>query len=141
MTPYAYTDIFHLKEIALFDAATSLVNNLPDGDQHGAVLRCHEVARVVGRILKLPVQDGFYGYVEHSWCWTHEPRVELNARTNWPNILDPYVPGKLPCVQLVDTSPLLPHSGVAYRPGLSPVVREDVVEYLFNYLKQLQGKL
>jgi hypothetical protein len=87
----------------------------------GNELRCHELARavqivcdahmhmrwgydgegVIEDIVRLDVLDGKCGPVEHSWL-------------RFPDgvILDPYVPGRLPSVQLVD-----PIVGIAYRPG------------------------
>ena len=60
--------------------------------------RCHEVARAVGQVLDLPVQDGWYGAVDHSWLWVHagaDPYGFGGA------ILDVYCVGRLPMVQLV----------------------------------------
>lgn len=54
-------------------------------------------ARFVGARLDLVVQDGYFGFVEHSWLWTG-PQPQLIWQI--PNILDTYVPGALPQVQL-----------------------------------------
>lgn len=85
----------------LWEEATQLVGRLPED----MTLRCHELARAIGRVLELPVQDGQYGPVEHSWLWLEEaPFPEHREQQRcWPNILDVYVPGSLPMVQLVYT--------------------------------------
>jgi len=72
------------------------VNSIPDGygEEEGSTLRCHELARVVSLLLELPVVDGRCGGVEHSW-------IEWYDRTRHRTILDAYVPGRLPQVQLI----------------------------------------
>jgi len=63
-------------------------------DTWGNELRCHELARAVQRVLDPPrliVVDGLCGPVEHSWLIFGDG-----------TILDPYVPGRLPAVQLID---------------------------------------
>lgn len=78
---------FSLDELELLRQATEIVGLLPDDDR----LRCHEVARIVGQVLRLEVLDGHYGIVDHSWCMTPNRRI-----------IDPYAVGRLPMVQLVD---------------------------------------
>jgi len=78
------------------------------------------------------MQDGKYGFVEHSWLWT-KPISEckiLTPRLGFPNILDVYCVGSLPLVRLVDGQhPSLPHVGWAYRPGdKRDDIQFDVVE-------------
>src|SRR5437763_1419140 len=78
----------------------------------GNELRCHELARAVhlvvhAREYKLVVVDGKCGPIEHSW-------IHLSDGV----ILDPYVPGRMPAVQLVDLV-----VGTAYRPGAP---RDDI---------------
>ena len=87
----------------------------------GNELRCHELARAVwlvtyGRRRKhrLVVVDGKCGPIEHSWlCFPDSI------------ILDPYVPGRAPAVQLID-----PFVG-AYRPGDR---RHDIRHSMVNQL-------
>ena len=70
----------------------------------GNELRCHEIARAVHLVIdmhKLIVVDGKCGPIEHSWLCFAEGVI-----------LDPYVPGRMPPVQLID-----PIVGVAYRHG------------------------
>lgn len=86
MDGYAFT-VFTRDDRELLRQAIEIVSLLPEDSR----LRCHEVARIVGQILKLDVVDGHYGLVQHSWCMTP-------ARF----VLDPYCVGRLPMVQLVD---------------------------------------
>ena len=89
-------------------------------DSWGNELRCHELARAVQVSVKtlpqasaLVVVDGKCGLIEHSWL------VFADG-----TILDPYVPGRLPAVQLVDAI-----VGAAYRPGLPRTdIRDDLVD-------------
>jgi hypothetical protein len=61
------------------------------------------------------VVDGKCGPVEHSWlCFSDGV------------IIDPYVPGRLPAVQIVD-----PIVGVAYRPGPR---RDDIQQSIVDRL-------
>jgi hypothetical protein len=124
---YAYSEVFGERERHLLLRATELVRCLPERGIDGGPLRCHEVARVVGKLLGLEVADGYYGFVEHSWCWTgaFEPNMQ---RYRLPNILDPYVPGHLPQVQLVSLQSALMSP---YRHGKARGdVRHGVVEHL-----------
>lgn len=119
-------EIFSANELELFHAASDVVSLLPEVDQHGALLRCHEVARIVGGLLRLPVMDGRYEYgCEHSWC------VIKEANGRGFTILDPYAVGRLPLVQLVCVTPTMPNR---YFPeALRKDIREDVVERLLDY--------
>ena len=121
MRSYSETNVFSSSEVEALQRATRLVVAIPTRIG-GPLLRCHEVARVVGRILDLDVQDGHYGAVEHSWVYTE------NARS----ILDVYAVGRLPMVQLVDARALLP-TGRAYYPGPT---RDDIDETAVRELVQ-----
>ena len=117
MIGYAESNVFTAREVSLLRRATRLVESV---GAHQAVIRCHELARAVSGVLDLPVEDGFYGHVEHSWLWT-EPvdptRPRSLTRVGFPNILDVYSVGQLPQVRLIDgRHPQLPHVGWAYRP-------------------------
>lgn len=86
----------------------------------GNELRCHELARAVHLVVyesvhKLDVVDGKCGPIEHSWL-----------RFSDGTILDPYAPGRLPAVQIVD-----PIVGGAYRPGDR---RDDIQQALVDRL-------
>ena len=84
-------------------------------------LRCHELARAVHLVVyargehKLDVVDGKCGPIEHSWL-----------RFSDGVILDPYAPGRMPAVQIVD-----PIVGTAYRPG---VPRSDIRQAIVDRL-------
>lgn len=127
MIGYAMTEVFTDQEIILWRKATALIERSPD-PLLGAPVRCHELARAVGRVLGLEHQDGRFGFVEHTWLWTTTLRDQAPP---WvlPRILDVYVPGAMPQVQLIDTV-----SGLPPRYYLSNVfdiqIREGVVEAL-----------
>lgn len=86
----------------------------------GNELRCHELARAVQRVIahkmyELIVVDGKCGPIEHSWlCFSDGV------------ILDPYVPGRLPAVQMID-----PIVGTAYRSGAQ---RRDIQHAIIDRL-------
>jgi hypothetical protein len=131
MKGYSEAEIFSAAEKRLLRSAASIVDALPDSGPDG-LLRCHEVARVVGRLLGLHVVDGFYGFVDHSWLWTSALDTRrVMGRTGFPNILDPYCVGGLPLVRIVHCSPSLPHVGWAYRPGPD---RTDIDAGFVDYL-------
>lgn len=101
MITYAERACFHslhLQLLARVEAFVSCVSRA-----WGDELRCHELARAVQRVLDedVAVVDGKCGPVEHSWL------VCAGGV-----ILDPYVPGRLPAVQIVDSI-----VGTTYRPG------------------------
>jgi hypothetical protein len=105
MRGYGETVHFSALEQSLLKKAQLLVNAVPAEfppgiglDKKERVVRCHELARAVGLILSLPVIDGVYGIVDHSW-------LEIATRKQL-TVLDVYVPGGLPAVQLVDVSNL-----------------------------------
>jgi hypothetical protein len=146
MKSYSESDIFHERERLLMIEASRLVAKL---DEHEALrhaeklrgrpadmprLRCHELARAVGKILDLPTQDGKYGTVEHSWLWTgpvpqdFAARIAKHGHRNIaPNILDVYAVGQLPQVQLIDVQ----HVGLTHRTTyVSGLEREDVDEHV-----------
>jgi hypothetical protein len=131
MKSYSELEIFTEKEVRLFHVATQLVEALPRPPK----LRCHELARALGCILGLQHQDGYYGFVDHSWLWTTKPEwntLTERTRLGFPNILDVYSVGSLPMVRLVDGKhPSLPHVGWAYRPGK---LREDIDQVAVNDL-------
>lgn len=106
MIGYAEKEVFTARERELFGLAQTLVVIAPY-ELFGRLVRCHELARAVGRVLGLRVEDGRFGFVEHTWLWTEPPEKALMP---WamPRILDVYVPGAMPQVQLIDTASGLP---------------------------------
>ena len=127
MRSYSETNVFSSKELDLLQKAIYLVAEIPDMTP---ILRCHEVARIIGSLLNLQVQDGHYGPVEHSWLWM---KPWKNGKYP-PNILDVYSVGSLPQVKLVNFSTILPDDN-AYKPG--PVrddIRQNVVSDIISSL-------
>jgi hypothetical protein len=92
----------------------------------GNELRCHELSRAVHDVVRyrepgLEVIDGKCGPIEHSWL-----------RFSDGTILDPYVPGRLPAVQIID-----PIVGVSYRLG-EP--RSDIRQWIVERLvREMRG--
>lgn len=92
MITYAERACFQPSHLRALTRAQELVARV--SSTWGNELRCHELARAVQRVLgdgSLTVVDGHCGPVEHSWL-----------RFPDGSILDPYVPGRLPAVQIVD---------------------------------------
>src|SRR5262249_36478034 len=126
MISHSESTIFTPAEIELLDVATMYVGMVREAAGAPKV-RCHELARAVGWMLHLEHQDGYYGFVDHTWLWTSplEPDSYITDRLGFPNILDVYCVGSLPMVRLVDAQhPSLPHVGWAYRPSVRP--RDDI---------------
>lgn len=99
MLGYSYTNVFTQQEIEFHKRATQIVEKIPE-TVNGALLRCHEVTRVISTLIGLPYTDGKFGAVEHSWLWT-----SIERDGEYPgNILDVYCVGRLPMVQLVGYS-------------------------------------
>ena len=103
----------HLRLLARVEAYVDRISNT-----WGNELRCHELARAVQAVVSardLDLVDGKCGPIEHSWL-----------RFSDGVILDPYVPGRMPAVQLVD-----PIVGAAYRPGAP---RDDIRQAILDRL-------
>lgn len=133
MRSYAEREVFTDHETDLLHQADSLVQKVPD-EIRGQEVRCHELARAVGFVLGLEVADGHFGFVEHSWLWTTPFRGPCGPSWGLPNILDVYVPGAFPQVQLVSTEAGLPHR-YSPRPVKDLVIRTDVFETLILIMK------
>lgn len=137
MIGYAEHEVFTDREKALFQRAVEYVKIAP-AHIGGEVIRCHELARAVGRVLELTHEDGRFGFVEHTWLWTR-PRDSEEFVAPWvlPNILDVYVPGSMPQVQLVHMA-----TGLPPRYYLSNVfdvvVKESVIDRLVERFRGLQ---
>lgn len=102
-------EYFSRKTNRAFEAATRIVDMLPDTDEDGALLRCHEVARVVHAVLRVSgarVVDGKFGGVEHSWIRFVDGPKDY--------ILDVYAIGSLPPVQLHEEHPWAFERGKQY---------------------------
>lgn len=90
---YRELNVFEQSEIIDYEQAVMFIQSVQGH------YRCHELAHAVGEVLGMPVQDGHYQGLNHSWLWTR-PLPKLPA-PSLPNILDVYVPGELPQVQLI----------------------------------------
>ncbi len=134
MKGYSECSIFSERELEIFEVATKLVAYVKEeGDDE---IRCHELARAVGVVLNLEVEDGRYGYVDHSWLWTM-PKVtaHMYSDSGMPNILDVYCVGRLPMVALTHSHTALPHCGLGYRPGEKRTdIKEGVVQALVTQM-------
>lgn len=137
---YSARRIFSIDELTMLRRAEQLVRRVPESMKD---VRCHELARACGFHLNLQHQDGYYGFVDHSWLWTRPLNrtvgrsVTTFGRIGFPNILDVYCVGQMPMVRLVDgqhTS--LPHIGWAYRPGEE---RQDVDDDTLERLIRIMG--
>lgn len=119
-----HAELFTKPEMEFLQRAVRIVDLLPELSPDGELIRCHEVARVVGCLLKLEVQDGKYGLHDHSWLWTGPFHPRWPRSCDPPKILDPYCVGNLPIVRLLDSASSVPHLGWMYRPGPE---RDDVL--------------
>ena len=116
MITYAERACFSSRHLGILTRVEAYVARVSDA--WGNELRCHELARAAHLVIddpKLYVIDGKCGPIEHSWL-----------RFSDGVILDPYVPGRLPSVQIVD-----PIVGTAYRSGTPRVdLRQAIIDRL-----------
>lgn len=130
--------MFTFSERQLLERATALVAKVADEAMESELIRCHELARAVGDVLHLPVVDGKFGSVEHSWLLTCRlPNKPTGGFVRRPSILDVYSVGRLPMVQLVDIA----HWGLnMHRCYVSGEFRRDVkAEVVERLLCQMRG--
>lgn len=116
MITYAERTCFHPSHLRTLSRAQGLVAAV--ANTWGNELRCHELARAVKRVLAdstIAIVDGHCGPIEHSWL-----------RFSDGTILDPYAPGRLPAVQIVDGL-----VASAYRKG---VARRDIRRSIIDRL-------
>jgi len=103
MITYAERACFREPHLRLLARVKTYVARVSDA--WGNELRCHEIARAVKIVVDpehaLYVLDGKCGPIEHSWLSFSDGVI-----------LDPYAPGRMPAVQMID-----PLVGAAYRPG------------------------
>ncbi len=126
MTGYSLREVFSPGAVRAFRLAEELVARVAShADSCGREIRCHELARAVAchfRVLGVDrrVVDGLLWSVEHTW-------IVLPGTIDHA-LLDVYVPGRLPQVQLIHR-----HQDVSrgYVPGLGRTdVRWSVVDDL-----------
>lgn len=94
MKSHSELRVFQELEVRVWQKASHLIGLLPDDPE----LRCHELAHALGiyfrgNPLRIQVEDGRYGLVNHSWLYWLGPSTYT--------ILDPYCIGRLPMVQLI----------------------------------------
>lgn len=113
---------FTPKDFDVLARAITLVNRIP-GRIGNEWVRCHELARWLARhIPHLIVVDGKVECYEHTWLITLDRAV-----------LDPYVPGHVPQVCLVDARRLL---APRYREGNRRTdIRDSVIGALDTFLE------
>lgn len=119
MITYAERACFRESHLQAFSRVESYVARVSRA--WGNELRCHELARAIHQVVyddgkyTLAVIDGYCGPIEHSWL-----------RFSDGVIIDPYVPGRLPAVQIVD-----PIVGTAYSPSTPRNdIRQSIVDRL-----------
>jgi hypothetical protein len=117
MKGHSVSRVFSQPLTYLRDSTATMLERLEGFDD----VRCHELVRAVAIAADFPdkcLQDGYYGFVEHSWLWVPNPPVNPLGNTKWPHILDVYCVGRLPQVQLIACDSVgLPHVGWSYRPS------------------------
>jgi len=113
---YAERACFYPPQLRMLTRVESSVARVSDAWDNE--LRCHELARAVVLVVDhdhvLSVIDGKCGPIEHTWL-----------RFGDGVILDPYAPGRMPAVQIVD-----PIVGT-YRPGAPRTdIRQAIIDRL-----------
>lgn len=128
-----YLDLFDAYELVSLDIANALIGGVESLDHEGRQVRCHELARAVITFLGAHwtsgaprVVDGSYmGWIQHSWI-----------RFSSGNVLDVYVPGRHPHVQLVGGDH--PTARTTYRIGEDRSdIRTDVLERLVIAMRKV----
>lgn len=133
MKSWAEIEVFTEEDLRYWRAATRLVaavDNPTEDPEYKNLLRCHELARAVGAVLSLPFMDGLYGRgVEHTWLTLGNWKEDIyNAK-----ILDVYVPGSYPQVQLIHYGSYHLNFRELYRQGIEyerTDIKWDVVSLL-----------
>lgn len=115
MRPFAERRYLPREARAAFHLATFLVGGIQERQPE---IRCHELAVAVRQLileeidgLIVGLYTGTYGAVEHSW-------LGVAPTGTWPRdqaILDVYAVGRLPQVQLVDGSAMMPEAKLYQR--------------------------
>jgi len=128
---YAASYVFSTDEIRDLERATELVAHLPEKDDKGRLIRCHEVVRALKGILPSPLgawtlQDGHYRTVNHTWLWNKHG-----------HILDIYAVARFPMVQLLDAD-IHFHRTDLFRPGPS---RKDIRHKVVHALLSQAGRV
>lgn len=130
MIPYVQREVLRAWEQIIFRRVVKCVGFV--SDEWGNELRCHELCRAIYMFLRdfgqhhnIEVVDGKLGAMEHSWLGLAVPIAKVEIKEYRVRgygehgmyrqmIIDPYAPGRLPHVQLIDPVALLRHG---YEPG------------------------
>lgn len=137
MKSYSETDIFPPFILPRLRTAQKIVERIPDPGKREEMLRCHEVARIVGAILDYEVVDGQFAAVDHSWLEVpYRPARKRGEKVPVLGlILDVYAVGSLPQVKIVDSnSPLLPYRGLYVKGAARDDIRHWTVTTIFERL-------
>ena len=142
MKSYSALHIFNDRERILLARAARLVRKVKDpgaeNKESPDIIRCHELARAVGKVLDLRYIDGKFGFVDHTWLLTFQKAGDKD------NILDVYAVGSLPMVILVNASYLTLSHHKLYTPGRRPRtdIKQDVVDSLVKQmLREFQPRI
>lgn len=129
MKSYSETHVFTTRARAMLERAAACVAAVPD-DEWDVVrwgeIRCHELARAVGRVLDMRHVDGVYGAVHHTWLVVPSEGA----------ILDVYAVGQLPQVRLIDVVCVgLPHRSAYSGRAPRTDIRHHVVDELVAFMR------
>jgi len=137
MRSYSETKVFTPEELSLLERARAYVVRV-DESAFDSPIRCHELARAVGKLLGLEHEDGVYslmpeigGGVDHSWLLV--PREGKNGIRTGCSVLDVYAVGRLPQVQLVHCAYTVPHHRLFIKRG----ERDDIDTVTVQRLVQM----
>jgi len=130
MKSYSERHIFSGNVKQAFELATYLVDSLEIHKLGGQEIRCHELARAISKILTFKdfdntVVDGSLWCIEHTWI--------VLGDGPYGKILDVYVPGRMPQVQLIDI-----HFAITrgYEPGTQKFVKVDQLHEITGLLHE-----
>lgn len=135
MRSYAEKTLFSPEQVLLHQKAEILIENSPDELFGPNLLRCHELAAAVGIYLDLERHDGYLRGVQHSWL-TIGPYSDMGGV-----VLDVYMPGSLPQVQLIETrTPGSPYYQT-YKIGRPRTdIKADQVQSLIQVFRVIQAE-
>ena len=124
MKGYALANRFGTRAVEDFEAATKLVERLPERAKDGYLIRCHEVVRALKTLLPnhktWVIQDGSYRTVEHTWLYSSSGII-----------LDLYSVARFPMVQLFDGWAFCHRGTDLFKPGSTRTdIREKDVRLL-----------
>ena len=134
MKSYSAVHIFTDRERILLSRARRLVTRVKDPGANDKdspdIIRCHELARAVGKVLDLRYIDGKFGYIDHTWLTTFQKSGDAET------VLDVYAVGVVPMVILVSTSYMTLSLPKLYVPSRRPRsdIKQDAVDSLVEQM-------